>query len=71
MPRVITKVMEGRAGLQERKQHCFEKQVCQECLPQKSFWEPLLSQAVPYSLLLLQGSHGQAQVLLQLLDLTL
>lgn len=32
---------------------------------------PLLSQAVPHSLLLLQGSHGQAQVLLQLLDLTL
>lgn len=32
---------------------------------------PLLSQAVPHSLLLLQGSHGQAQVLLQLLDLSL
>lgn len=32
---------------------------------------PLLSQAVPHSLLLLQGSHGQAQVLLQLLNLFL
>lgn len=32
---------------------------------------PLFSQAVPHSLLLLQGSHGQAQVFLQLLNLTL
>ena len=32
---------------------------------------PLLGQAIAHSLLLLQGSHGEAQVLFQLLNLPL